>query len=152
MQNAPAFSGEVMVTGIGRLLAAFAISGNQPMQNRQVCTSVKPTAKMKQLQTAAGTEGLDYYLMPDGTYAVSGGTTEYLNEILIPSTYNGKLVSTIHKGGFSGYTALNKVTLPATITTIEADAFKGCTRLIDIICYAEDVPIASNSSFVNYNG
>jgi hypothetical protein len=58
----------------------------------------------------------------------------------------------IYKYAFSNCTKLKEITLGANCKMIDADAFKGCTRLIDIICYAEDVPTAYSSSFVNYNG
>ena len=54
MQNAPAFKGEVIVNGNGRLAAALVSSGNQPNRNNAVCVSVKITANPKHAHTLAG--------------------------------------------------------------------------------------------------
>ena len=40
-------------------------------------------------------DGFMYYLLNDGTYAVSLGTNKYLSEIKFPSKHNGKLVTHI---------------------------------------------------------
>ena len=54
IQNAPAFNGDVSVIGIGKLLTFWVNSGNQPIKNKQVCTSVKITPKPKHAHTLAG--------------------------------------------------------------------------------------------------
>ena len=48
----------------------------------------------------------------DNTYAVGGGTTMYLEEIVIPETYNGKEVSTISLKAFENFANLKKITIP----------------------------------------
>ena len=56
-----------------------------------------------------GTDGLDFYPLPDGTYAVSAGKSIYLEEIVIPATYKGKPVSTIKNSGFANAENLKKI-------------------------------------------
>ena len=79
-----------------------------------------------------GTEGLEYYLLDDGTYGVKGGTTNYLSEITIPSTHNGKVVTTILSSAFYEYANLTKINIPESITTIPENAFYNCASLKEI--------------------
>ncbi len=79
------------------------------------------------------TEGLEFYLITDGNYGVGlGKDTHLLTEILIPPTYNGKPVSAIVDEGFSGLTALKRVVIPPSVTSIGSAAFKDCTSLAEV--------------------
>ena len=79
-----------------------------------------------------GTDGLDYYPIPDGTYAVSAGKTKFLEEIVIPATYNGKAVTKILDGAFSLADNLKSITIPAGVTEIGNSAFYACESLTSI--------------------
>ncbi len=79
-----------------------------------------------------GTDGLEYYLLPDDTYAVSGGTTKYLTEVEIPSIHNGKAVTVIMKYAFQSFPNLKKITIPNSVTSISACAFASCSSLTSI--------------------
>ena len=104
--------------------------------------------------------------IPEGLF--SGCTS--INSVTISNS-----VTTIPQGLFSGCSAIGSVTIPNSVVTIEASAFEnctklkeltigancnsigenafgGCSRLVDVRCMAEDVPLASQSSFANYNG
>ncbi len=70
-------------------------------------------------------QGLDFFPLKDGTYAVSIGNAIYLDEINIPETYNRKKVTVILESAFEQH-QLKKVTIPDTITTIEKNAFDSC--------------------------
>ncbi len=85
--------------------------------------------KIVSQEKSEGTDGLEYYSLPDGTYAVSAGTTKYLEEIVIPSTHNGKGVSKILDGAFEYCTSLTSVTIPDSVTSIGYNAFFCCTAL-----------------------
>ena len=79
-------------------------------------------------ETVAYTEGLEYTLLSNGTYAVSLGTTTEKN-IIIPPSYNGISVTQIKENGFKGITDLESVVIPEGITVIGNSAFSGCTML-----------------------
>jgi hypothetical protein len=87
---------------------------------------------------------LDFYLLPDGTYAVSAGRALYLSEITVPATYKGKAVTCIgapreasedsveiwgSNGGFVSCPYLARITLPDSVTHIGHDAFSECDAL-----------------------
>ena len=69
-----------------------------------------------------GTDGLAFYPLPDGTYGVMAGTTLYLEEVIIPSVYNGKAVTRILPYAFEN-SSINTVTIPNSITVIDKYAF-----------------------------
>lgn len=70
-----------------------------------------------------GTEGLDYYLLPDGTYGVAAGHAAYLEEIVIPEEYNGKPVTQILLAAFYVAPNLKKLSIPSSITKIYDSSF-----------------------------
>ena len=74
-------------------------------------------------------DGLKYTLLEDGTYSVSKGTATDSN-IVIPSTYNEKKVTTI--GYFGNCESLTSITIPNSVTAIEYGAFSGCESLTSI--------------------
>ncbi len=65
-------------------------------------------------------------------YVVITGVTDSRSEIEIPSTYNGKPVTTIKENSFYNNRDLTTVILPETITTIEKGAFWFASNLITI--------------------
>jgi len=76
--------------------------------------------------------GLLFTLISNNTaYSVSKGTSGAA-EVVIPSTYEGKPVTQIAANGFSSYTNLTSITIPASVTSIGYNAFNGCTGLTSI--------------------
>ena len=78
------------------------------------------------------TKGLQYKLLDDGTYKVSGIGNCTDNEICFPSKYNGKAVTNIGNNAFRNCTSLTSVTIPASVTNIGNFAFSGCTSLTSV--------------------
>jgi hypothetical protein len=61
---------------------------------------------------------------------VTGKKSDFKGEVLtIPAMIEGCPVTEIAKGAFKGDTVLTAVTISEGVTTIGADAFKGCTAL-----------------------
>ena len=83
-------------------------------------------------------QGLDFYLLPDGTYGVGGGNAYFLDEIIIPSVYCGKAVTQIiccydvGYNGFNWFNNLTRISIPDTITSIGEYAFQSCSSLTSI--------------------
>ena len=80
--------------------------------------------------TDANEQGLDFYLLDDGTYGVGIGTAGLLKEITVPSTYNGKKVTKVVEKGFEQMSLddhfeyqYTKINLPNTILEIDDYAF-----------------------------
>jgi hypothetical protein len=79
-----------------------------------------------------GTQCLDYYPLPDGSYGVMAGKTQYLSHIEIPANYKGGAVTQILPQAFQNSFNLESIVLPDSITVIGEDAFEGCTSLTSI--------------------
>ena len=75
------------------------------------------------------TEGLAFYPLSDGTYAVGAGYAKYLENIVIPSYYNGKKVTKIIDHGFENSDNIKSIILPNTLVAIEDYAFNNCKNL-----------------------
>ena len=84
------------------------------------------------MQAQEGTDGLAYYPLPDGTYAVGQGNTMYLEEIVIPSTYKGKAVTVLADNAFSSE-KLKSITIPDSVTSIGGGVFSNCRSLTSVV-------------------
>ena len=82
--------------------------------------------KISQGEDYEGTEGLEFYPLPDGTVGVKAGRALYLEEVTIPAVYQGMVVSTILDHAFENAYNLKKIALPTSITAICSYAFYGC--------------------------
>lgn len=83
------------------------------------------------------TDSLAFYPIGDGSeYGVSIGNALYMENIIIPSTYNGKPVTTILPGAFNagedGNACLKSITIPSSIVKIGDNAFERCHALEEI--------------------
>ena len=61
-------------------------------------------------------------------------------KVKIPSTIEGKIVTSINKGAFSGLGGLFSVEIPSVVTQMPSNAFKGCGKL-RVYCEAESKPV-----------
>lgn len=77
---------------------------------------------------------LDFKTLSDGTLSVSikKGYETLAENIVIPSTYEGKVVSTIASGGFKDCKYLKSIKIPTSVITINGYAFQNCTSLTKI--------------------
>ncbi len=104
-------------------------------------------------QTNEGTNGLEFYPLPDGTYAVSAGTARYLDNVVIPSTYNSKSVTVIADEAFKNAKNLKTITIPKSVTHVESTAFTDCSIVTATIpTSAISAIINSKLETVNING
>ncbi|MBQ9714314.1 MAG: leucine-rich repeat domain-containing protein [Clostridia bacterium] len=77
-------------------------------------------------------DGLVFELLADDTYAVTDYTGT-ATEVVIPSIYQGKPVTSIGGSAFSNCRSLTKVVIPDSVTAINLYAFYGCFNLTEII-------------------
>ena len=73
-----------------------------------------------------------YYEKEDGTIEISGCGSE-ITSLDIPSTVDGKTVTSIGNCAFDCHTKLTSVTIPDTVTDICDNAFEYCNNLTEII-------------------
>ena len=74
------------------------------------------------------------YYMADGVAIVKGLIYKYkdANDIVIPSEIDGVPVISIGINSFNEYTNLTSITIPSTVTSIDKNAFNGCTALTTV--------------------
>ena len=78
-------------------------------------------------------EGLEYSLNSDGNgYTVTGIGTCTDKELIIPSEYNAKPVTSIGERAFYDCRVLTSVTIPDSVTSIGSYAFFYCTGLTSV--------------------
>ncbi|MDR2266511.1 MAG: leucine-rich repeat protein [Christensenellaceae bacterium] len=81
-----------------------------------------------------GTQGLKFSKIPhndENVCMVSGYEGQY-EQVIVPSTHEGKTVIRIDAGAFSGSTNITSMTLPSTLTQIGENAFFGCKNITTI--------------------
>lgn len=80
--------------------------------------------------TACGSDGLSYtYNYTADAYSVSGMGTCKDTRIVIPSTYEGKPVTSIEASAFAGNSSITSVVIPNSVTSIGQNAFWLCSGL-----------------------
>lgn len=79
-----------------------------------------------------GSEGLCYELLDDGTYKVTGIGDCTDENIVIPYSVNGKLITAIGMQAFRGCDFIKNVEILAPLTVIYQSAFENCTGLKSI--------------------
>jgi len=93
------------------------------------------------------TSGLSFELNNDNTaYSVSKGTATDA-EVVIPSTYNGLPVTGITDNGFSSYTGMTSIKIPASVTSIGNSAFSDCSGLTSVMIPESVTSIGSNAFY-----
>ncbi|MBE6667654.1 MAG: hypothetical protein E7607_05050 [Ruminococcaceae bacterium] len=72
---------------------------------------------------------LDFFIQPDGTYAVSVGNSIMMDVIEVPSKHKGKAVTAIIGNGFANCENLTSILIPDSVKSIGAGAFENCPKL-----------------------
>ena len=98
--------------------------------------------------TQTPSEGLAFSLMSDGnSYGVSGIGTCADTDIIIPSTYEGKPVTSINLNAFEECSNLTSIVIPDSVTAIGEKAFFLCSSLKSVTI-PNSVTSIGNSAFM----
>ena len=84
-------------------------------------------------EAVAISEGLAYELLENDTYAVVGIGDCMDTEIVIPSNYNDKAVTSISDQAFAYRDSLTSVTIRGSVTSIGNGAFYDCNSLTSVV-------------------
>ena len=95
--------------------------------------------------------GLEYSFNSDKSgYIVTGIGTCDDNDIIIPSEYNSKPVTSIGDSAFRGCTGLTSITIPDSVTSIGNSAFSECKGLTSVTIGSGVTSIGSSAFFACY--
>ncbi|MBO5869394.1 MAG: bacterial Ig-like domain-containing protein, partial [Clostridia bacterium] len=96
------------------------------------------------------TEGLEFSLSDDGTYYIVSDYTGTATEVVIPSEYKGIPVASIRYSAFAENSIITNVTIPDSVTNIDAWAFSYCYALTSITIPASVISIGDCAFFDCY--
>ena len=94
-----------------------------------------------------GCSGLTSVTIPNSVTSIGWFAFRYcsaLTSVNIPNS-----VTSIGYGAFYYCSGLTSVTIPNSVTSIGSSAFSGCSELLDVYCYAENVPSTKSSAFTS---
>ena len=89
--------------------------------------------------------GLTSVTIPNSVTSIGHGTfwgCSDLTSVTIPNS-----VKSIGSSAFSSCSGLTSVTIPNSVTSIGEEAFAYCYELINVYCYAENVPSTESNAF-----
>jgi len=121
---------------IGSLISCNSTE-ETPTQNSM---ETKDSSNEKTALHTTGTNGLGYKLLDNDTYGVFIGDAFEIEEIIIPSTYQGKAVTRILEDGFSSE-VLKSIVIPDSVITIDQEAFYYCENL-------ENITLGNNVQYI----
>lgn len=99
--------------------------------------SMQTVKAQENMSSYLKTEDGWYYMDNDSCVTIAGYDGD-VEELVIPSTIDGKKVDIIYEEAFAELGNLKKVTIPATVERIRAGAFRDCTAL-ETVTYMEPV-------------
>ena len=109
------------------------------------------TGEKENSEEEKGTEGLEYEYLPEtDSYRVTKGVNA--ETVIILSEYNGKAVTEIGEGAFSGCDKIQKVFFKGTAMqhiTIRQKAFENCVNLIEVYSNSYYVWNIESNAFKN---
>lgn len=73
-----------------------------------------------------------YYSVTDTTASITGCNLYSDGDIIIPSIYNNKPVTSIKKGAFKYCELITSVTIPKSVINIEDESFQDCISLVSV--------------------
>lgn len=96
-------------------------------------------------------EGLKYTLLSDDTYSVTGLGSCTDTDVVIPSTYNGKAVTSIGNKAFYMCKTLTSIIIPDSVMSVGSSAFYGCGGLTSVTI-PDSVTSIGGEAFESCNG
>ena len=129
--------------GCSRLTSISVETGNANYDSRDNCNAIIETATNNLIVGCMNTV-IPNSVTSIGNYAFYA--CKDLTSITIPNS-----VTTIGDYAFYGCTGLTSVSIGSSVTKVGGGAFFDCSKIIDVCCYAEEVPTTSSNAFKDSN-
>lgn len=112
----------------GDVITVTSSSGNREITVGTQNVVVDAVTGETSSPSEGGTEGLEYELQSNDTYAVVDYTGT-ATEVVIPSTYEGKAVTKIDSSAFYNVHHVTSISIPASVTYVNEQGFSYCQGL-----------------------
>ena len=131
--------GRAPFSGCSGLTSIVVEEGNPVYDSRNNSNAIVETAS-NSLICGCNTSIIPNSVTSIGDYAFL--SCSGLTSVTIPNS-----VTSIGVNAFSGCSGLTSVTIPNSVTSIGENAFGSCSELLDVYCYAENVPSTESNAF-----
>ena len=119
-------------TAAACLLAGGTIGLSQESLSKLQLTAAAETENTNLVGASFGLE-LEYDYLDDGTLEITKFVSSYSTDVELPSTIEGKQITSIGHSAFSGCSDITSITIPNGVTSIGYWAFEKCSNLTSII-------------------
>lgn len=116
-----------------------------PPLESDVTVEVEENDKEVEFEKYEGQPNIDYvdvflYEQSGSTYRIVGVKDEYktITEVILPSVYNGKNVTSVASDAFYGCAMLERIAIGNTYKSLAQRSFSGCVSLKGVYLYAMD--------------
>ena len=114
------------------LLAGGTIGLSQESLSKLQLTAAAEKENTNLVGASFGLE-LEYDYLDDGTLEITKFVSSYSTDVELPSTIEGKQITSIGHSAFSGCSDITSITIPNGVTSIGYWAFEKCSNLTSII-------------------
>jgi len=96
-------------------------------------------------------DGLRYHVLDKNSVEIVNA--DYSGNIVIPANVTAGNTFTVTRIGYEAFEncKLTSIIIPESVTSVEDNAFYGCTKLTKVTCLATTPPTINSNSFANYN-
>ena len=131
--------GDYAFRGCSGLTSIVVEEGNPVYDSRNNCNAIVETAS-NSLICGCNTSIIPNSVTSIGNSAFDGCSG--LTSVTIPNS-----VKSIENYAFIGCNGLTSVTIGNSVESIGSQAFRDCSELLDVYCYAENVPSSNSNAF-----
>ena len=131
--------GDYAFRGCSGLTSIVVEEGNPVYDSRNNCNAIVETAS-NSLICGCNTSIIPNSVTSIGNSAFDGCSG--LTSVTIPNS-----VKSIENYAFIGCSGLTSVTIGNSVESIGSQAFRDCSELLDVYCYAENVPSSNSNAF-----
>lgn len=129
----------------GLLLPILAL-GACASPSEATTSEVSLSQKQEASETPSDIKNFTFELLDDeSSYRLTSASKELEGKVVIPSSYEGKPVTSIDMGAFEDCVNITEVIIPNSISSIDYGAFAGCSKLTRVVIPSSVTRIGSDA-------